>query len=90
MKKILFILIIASFTATIGFCSEFEDALFKAEQGDAQSQCLIGVMYSQGKDVPQDFKKATEWYNVLKKMTPVQIDEAQELSRQLYNKIYNS
>jgi len=33
-----------------------------AEQGDAQSQFGLGVMYANGKGVPQDHAKAVEWY----------------------------
>ncbi|BEQ16030.1 tetratricopeptide repeat protein [Desulfoferula mesophila] len=33
-----------------------------AEQGDAQNQNTMGVMYFFGKGVPQDYKKAIFWY----------------------------
>ena len=33
-----------------------------AEQNDAQAQVFLGVMYSIGKGVEQDFKEAVKWY----------------------------
>jgi hypothetical protein len=33
-----------------------------ADQGDAVAQFMLGVMYSEGKGVPQDHVKAVKWY----------------------------
>ncbi len=33
-----------------------------AEQGDADAQYLLGLMYRNGLDVPEDYKLAVEWY----------------------------
>ncbi|MGB8313785.1 MAG: tetratricopeptide repeat protein, partial [Aestuariivirga sp.] len=33
-----------------------------AEQGDAKAQNLIGLIYADGKGVPQDFAEAVKWY----------------------------
>ncbi len=43
------------------------EAAFKAfskaaEQGDAEAQFGLGVMYTDGKGVPQDYKQAFSWY----------------------------
>ncbi|HAR33023.1 MAG TPA: hypothetical protein DCR95_02740, partial [Desulfobacter sp.] len=35
-----------------------------AEQGNANAQYILGVMYEKGKDVPQDFKEAVKWYKL--------------------------
>ena len=35
-----------------------------AEQGDAGTQFNLGVMYRQGKGVPQDYKTAVKWYTL--------------------------
>ncbi|KAF9540329.1 hypothetical protein EC957_004408, partial [Mortierella hygrophila] len=35
-----------------------------ADQGDADAQFNIGVMYRKGKGVPQDFAKAMEWFRM--------------------------
>uniref|UniRef100_UPI003567E3EB tetratricopeptide repeat protein n=1 Tax=Sneathiella sp. TaxID=1964365 RepID=UPI003567E3EB len=33
-----------------------------AEQGDADAQYNLGVMYYNGTGVPQDYKQAVKWY----------------------------
>ena len=33
-----------------------------AEQGDAQAQYNLGVLYAKGRGVAQDFKEAVKWY----------------------------
>jgi uncharacterized protein len=33
-----------------------------AEQGDAEAQSNLGVMYQNGQGVPQDYKEAVKWY----------------------------
>jgi TPR repeat protein len=35
-----------------------------AEQGDAGAQFNLGVMYSQGRGVPQDYAEAVKWYRL--------------------------
>jgi TPR repeat protein len=35
-----------------------------AEQGDAFAQTNLGLMYSKGKGVPQDYKTAVKWYRL--------------------------
>jgi len=68
-----------------------------ANQGDAEAQLRLGVMYFNGRGVPQDFVQAHMWNNlaatqgsedgkkirdsVEKRMTPQQIAQAQELAR---------
>ena len=68
-----------------------------AEQGDAVAQFNLGFMYGKGLGVPQDYVSAHMWWNlsgsngykdavtnrniVEKKMTPSQIEKAQELAR---------
>ncbi len=68
-----------------------------AEQGDADAQFNLGVMYRIGQGVPEDFVRAHMWANlaaaqgnelarkardiVAKKMTPAQLAEAQRLAR---------
>jgi len=34
----------------------------KAEKGDAQAQCFLGMMYSNGNQVKKDLKKAAKWW----------------------------
>ena len=33
-----------------------------ANDGDARSQVMIGIMYKDGEGVPQDYKQAISWY----------------------------
>jgi uncharacterized protein len=68
-----------------------------AEQGDVDSQYILGFMYVKGQGVPQDYVKAHMWGSLStmrsrrfiikyredleKKMTPQQLVEAQEMAR---------
>jgi hypothetical protein len=68
-----------------------------AEQGDADAQGNLGVMYDTGTGVPQDYVAAHMWFNLsaaqgdasgsknrnrmANKMTSAQIAEAQRLAR---------
>ena len=42
----------------------FRSWLSIAEQGDAKAQHLLGLMYNEGKGVPQDYKEAVKWWRV--------------------------
>jgi len=69
-----------------------------AEQGDANAQYNLGVVYDNGLGVPQDRVRAYMWLNlaamqgresaatirdlVARLMTPVQISEAQKMARE--------
>ena len=35
-----------------------------AEQGDADAQFVLGVMYGEGKGVTQNYKTALKWYGL--------------------------
>ncbi len=75
-----------------------------AEQGDVKAQSFLGIMYSLGWGVPQDYMRAHMWYNLsasngdqdsaegrddlAEKMTPEQIIEAQKLARECLAKNY--
>jgi TPR repeat protein len=68
-----------------------------AEQGHASAQTNLGFMYGNGQGVTQDYSQAHKWYNlggsngselgaknrdiIAKKMTPSQIEKAQDLAR---------
>ena len=69
-----------------------------ANQGNAKAQYNLGLKYHKGQGVTQDYVQAYMWYNIAtagsqkdsggfrdrlaKKMTPVQIAEAQRLARE--------
>jgi hypothetical protein len=68
-----------------------------AEQGDADAQGGLGLLYAKGQGVPQDLVQAHLWLSLaaaqgdksaakerdllVKKMTPVQLTQAQKLAR---------
>ena len=70
-----------------------------AEQGDADAQFNLSVMYDNGQGVPEDYVRAYAWLNLAaeqgyepavkardslrERMTPKQIARAQELSNTL-------
>jgi TPR repeat protein len=74
-----------------------------ADQGDAEAQFNLGVMYHRGRGVLKDYVAAYAWFcisafngheegkegrdKLAKKMTPEQIAEAQELSKELLKQI---
>ena len=74
-----------------------------AEQGIANAQYALGLMYENDQGVPKDFVQAYAWSNlaaitlsglatslrdeVAEEMTPNQIAEAQELSRVWFDQI---
>ena len=69
-----------------------------AEQGHAIAQYNLGLMYKMGQGVVQDYKSAHMWFNIAvangssraaegrdiaaKKMTPSQIEKAQDMARE--------
>ncbi len=69
----------------------------RAEQGDANAQLELGVMYEYGRGVPQDHATAHMWWNlaaalgdksamknrdiIAEDMTPARIAKAQEAAR---------
>jgi TPR repeat protein len=74
-----------------------------AESGDARAQSNLGFMYGTGRGVPQDYIQAYAWYNVAsaagedtarknrdsvaERMSPSQLEQAQKLSSELFEKI---
>ena len=42
--------------------SEFDDAKARAEQGFADAQINLGLMYAKGQGTPQDYKEAVMRY----------------------------
>ena len=68
-----------------------------AEQGHPEAMLYLGVMYAEGRGVPQDYVRAHMWFSLSaakgeqkavktlemaeRQMTPAQITEAQKLAR---------
>jgi TPR repeat protein len=61
MRIFLFCLILA-FSCQVGWSETFEETKVRADQGDAEAQYNLGVMYDDGKGVPRNDAKAFEWY----------------------------
>ncbi len=86
------------FTYSVLAAEELEALIKAAEQGDAQAQYDLGVMYDSGQGIPEDDVQAYAWLNVAaaqgfdsaqkvkeriaKNMTGDEIAEAQKLSRE--------
>ena len=76
-----------------------------SEQGHIEAQYNLGHIYEYGDEAPQDYKQAYFWYTkaiekghyfakedrdkMLEKMSQSQIEEAQKLSKEPYEKTYN-
>ena len=77
-----------------------------AKQGNSYAQYSLAFRYYKGQGVPQDYVLAYVWFDmgtmngntdaikgkdlVLKNMTPTQIKDAQEISRECYNSNYKN
>ena len=73
-----------------------------AEQGDANAQFNLGVMYGSGRGVPQNYKQSYVWSsvslangfgdakeeqdNASQKLTPSELSEAQALAAEYFEK----
>ncbi|MEP6959247.1 MAG: SEL1-like repeat protein [Nitrospirota bacterium] len=78
MRRFFFAVLLAVACATSAAAGPYEDAAsvydrgdytraarllrLLAEQGDAQAQSKLGLMYARGQGVPQDFIRAYMWY----------------------------
>ena len=77
-----------------------------SSQGNAQAQKIYGLMYASGRGVTQDYVRAHMWLNisassgdknaeanldlVAKKMTPTQIEKAQEMAQRCMKSNYKN
>ena len=77
-----------------------------SSQGNAQAQEIYGLMYASGRGVTQDYVRAHMWLNisasscdknaeanldiVAKKMTPTQIEKAQEMAQRCMKSNYKN
>ena len=78
MKRIILVLLVTSLIAIPVYADNFQDGVdaynrkdYKtayqlwlpiAEQGDAEAQYNLALMYEDGLGVPQDYKEAVKWY----------------------------
>ena len=119
MKKLLFLLVLAVMCSSVVIADDLKDVLngvkadqkesytrYLAEQGDADAQYYLGVMYSAGEGVKQDYILAHMWYNlaarngdkfgnhnrdiVAAQMTSAQIAKAQKMAKECEKKNYKN
>jgi len=68
LRLVLAVLLLTTFPSVYGGdCFEnkdIDDCRVKAEQGDAQAQNILGVLYHSGTGVTQDYKEAVKWYRL--------------------------
>ena len=67
LQKICFVLLLTTFSSVYGgSCFEkpydVDDCRVKAEQGDTNSQVVLGWLYYMGRGVRKDYKEAVKWY----------------------------
>ena len=58
------ILVFVCVAAVTAQSTEIEQLRLEAEQGDAGVQYNLGVMYANGRGVPQDHQEAVKWYRL--------------------------
>src|SRR5215469_9394049 len=46
------------------YAGALDELLPMAKQGNAEAQCELGIMYANGKGVPQDYTEAIKWYRL--------------------------
>jgi len=80
------------------YVTAFKELKAAAEQGDAEAQMMLGILYAEGEGTLQNYVEAHKWFNlsaahghaqarnardkVAEKMTPEQIATAQRLARE--------
>ena len=63
IKQLLTVTILLLSSAAYGQ-RDFEETKLKAEQGDADAQFNLGVMYRKGEGVPENSAEAVNWYRL--------------------------
>ena len=56
------LLVVFCAVVTSGYANTFNEIEKRANQGDAEAQCILGVMYEDGEGVARDDAKAIYWY----------------------------
>jgi len=46
------------------YATAYKEFKILAEQGNAEAQHMLGMMYYEGKGVTQDYKEAVKWYHL--------------------------
>jgi len=63
LQKICFVLLLGTFSSVYGgdCWNDVSDCRVKAEQGDAQAQNILGVLYERRTGVTQNDKESIKW-----------------------------
>ena len=56
--------VVVLFACSILVAGDFETTKKAAEQGDAEAQYNLGVMYANGDGLPEDDAEAVRWYRM--------------------------
>ena len=54
--------VLACYDKSLSIKDNFDNCLVEAEQGNAETQFVLGLMYYTGRGVAQDYKEAVKWY----------------------------
>ena len=72
MKPLVAAVLVALAVGCAAQTPEFDALRARAEQGDAEAQFNLGVMYAAGRAVPQDDAEAVRWYRLAAEQGPAQ------------------
>ena len=65
MRTLVLVWLTVALVAGLAFGQkDIDDLRKRAEQGDADAQHSLGVMYHNGEGVPQDYAEAVKWYRL--------------------------
>ena len=62
MMQVFMVLALMMVITASGNTADVNTTLQKAKAGDPVAQIALGLMYNDSRGVPQDYKKATEWF----------------------------
>ena len=62
MKRLALIAVLFLLTSVSVSAGEFAETKALAEQGNAQAQFNLGVMYEAGRSAPQSYVEALKWF----------------------------
>jgi uncharacterized protein len=67
LQNICFVLLLTTFSSVYGgscWDGDVDDCRVEAEQGKSWAQYNLGLIYSKGQSVPQDYKEAVKWFRM--------------------------
>jgi len=64
LNKLIFSIILLCLSSTAIAQPDFDETMLLAEQGSAEAQYNLGLMYANGDGVPQNDEEAVRWYRL--------------------------